>query len=131
MRSLLLVLAVLAAGAHADEGSTPCDKVETADQSFACAAFNRTTSERQLEDSYKDLVSRLSTQYANHPPQLADYLAKIKNAQDIWKKLRDADCAVQTVVNEPGSQAFQIAQNDCISQMTDERSEYLQSIGSE
>ncbi|MDB6144766.1 MAG: hypothetical protein JWP80_3810, partial [Pseudomonas sp.] len=28
-------------------------------------------------------------------------------------------------------QTFQIAQNDCYSQMSDERSEYLQSIGIE
>ncbi|WP_397450378.1 lysozyme inhibitor LprI family protein [Pseudomonas sp. NA-150] len=130
MRSMLLVLAVLAAGAHADEG-TPCDNVETTQQAFECSAYNKTTSEHELDNSYKDMVERISAQNTNHPAQLADYLGKIKNAQEIWKKLRDADCAVQTFANEKGSQAFQVAENDCIAQMSDERSEYLQSIGIE
>ena len=130
MRSMFWVLAVLAAGAHADEG-TPCDNVETTQQGFECSTYNKTTSEHELENSYKDMIDRISTQYANHPAQLADYLAKIKNAQEIWKKLRDADCSVQTFTNEKGSQALQIAENDCFAQMSDERSEYLQSIGIE
>jgi len=130
MRSMLLVLAVLAAGAQAEE-STPCDNVETPQQSFECAAFNKTTADHELDNAYKDLVERVSSQYADHTTQLNDYLARIKNAQDIWKKLRDADCAVQTFQTEKGSQAFQIAQNDCFAQMSDERSEYLQSVGME
>lgn len=130
MRSMLLVLAVLATSAHAEDG-TPCDKVETTQQSFECSAFNRTTADQEMNTAYKDLIDRISSQYAAHPPQLSDYLAKIKNAQDIWVKLRDADCSVQTFLNEKGSQAFQIAQNDCFAQSSDERSEYLQAIGTE
>jgi uncharacterized protein YecT (DUF1311 family) len=130
MRSMLLVLAVLATGAQAED-STPCDNVETTQQSFECSAFNKTTSQHELDNAYKDLVDRISAQYANHPAQLNDYLAKIKNAQQIWTKLREADCTVQTFLSEKGSQTLEIGQNDCFSQMSDQRSEYLQSIGME
>lgn len=130
MRSMLLVLAVLAASAQADE-STPCDNVETTQQSFECSAFNKTTSEHELDNAYKDLIDRISSQYGNHPAQLSDYIAKIKDAQQIWTKLREADCSVQTFLSEKGSQTLEIGQNDCFSQMSDERSEYLQSIGIE
>jgi uncharacterized protein YecT (DUF1311 family) len=46
-------------------------------------------------------------------------------------KTRDADCAVEAFPATAGSKAFTIAQNDCVARMSDERSEFLESIGQE
>jgi uncharacterized protein YecT (DUF1311 family) len=139
MRAMFLVLAFAAFGAQAadepelpnNDGPTPCDNVETAQQSFDCSAYNRKTAETELGESYKDLAERIKSQYADHADQQADLLARIKTAQGLWEKLRDADCAVETFDSDKKTQAYQVAQNDCIAQKSDERSETLQSVGME
>ena len=71
-----LALAALSFGAQAaEEESTPCDNVETSQQSY--------------------------------------------------------DCAVDTFPAVTGTKAYAIAQNDCLARMSDERSEFLESIGQE
>jgi uncharacterized protein YecT (DUF1311 family) len=73
----------------------------------------------------------MQTAYGKNPTQLADITAKIKTAQQQWLKTRDADCAVEAFPATAGSKAFTIAQNDCVARMSDERSEFLESIGQE
>ncbi|WPP00285.1 lysozyme inhibitor LprI family protein [Pseudomonas sp. HR96] len=141
MRAWVLVLALAAFGAQAadddepqtpgNDGPTPCDNVETAQQSFDCSAYNRKTAETELGESVKDLTDRINSQFADHPTQLNDLLGKVKAAQRLWEQLRDADCAVDTFNTDKNSQAYQIALNDCIAQKSDERSETLQSVGME
>jgi uncharacterized protein YecT (DUF1311 family) len=62
---------------------------------------------------------------------LAEITAKIKAAQQQWLKTRDADCAIEAFPATAGSKAFTIAQNDCVARMSDERSEFLETIGQE
>lgn len=140
MKALILLMALATSGAYAaddeaqtpnNDGPTPCDNVETAQQSFDCSAYNRKTAETELGASYKDLVERIKSQYGDHVDQQNDLLAKVKAAQGLWEKLRDADCAVDTFNTAKGTQAYQVAQNDCIAQKSDERSESLQSVGME
>ncbi|PVZ11428.1 MULTISPECIES: lysozyme inhibitor LprI family protein [unclassified Pseudomonas] len=133
MKSLLWVLAFISVGAYAadDDGPTPCDNVETAQQSLDCSAYNRKTAESELEDAYNGLTARISAQYGDQPKLLKDYLAKISAAQDIWRKLRTADCAVEVMEADKDANAAQTAENDCMAQRSDERSEYLQSIGTQ
>ena len=69
--------------------------------------------------------------YGKNPTQLADITAKLKTAQQQWLKTRDADCAVEAFPATAGSKAFTIAQNDCVARMSEERSEFLESIGQE
>jgi len=69
--------------------------------------------------------------YGKNPSQLTDITARIKAAQQQWTKTRDADCAVEAFPATAGSKAFTIAQNDCVARMSDERSEFLESIGQE
>lgn len=139
MRILFLLMALATFGAHAEDepqaptndGPTPCDNVETTQQSFDCSAYNRKTAETELGESYKDLTDRVDSQYSDHPAQRDDLLNKVKAAQSLWEKMRDADCAVDTFNTDKNSQAYQIALNDCIAQKSDERSETLQSVGME
>jgi len=139
MKAMFLVLALAAFAAHADDepetptndGPTPCDNVETTQQSFDCSTYNRKTAETELGESAKDLVDRVNSQYSDHPAQMNELLGKIKAAQALWENLRDADCAVDTFNTDKNSQAYQIALNDCVAQKSDERSETLQSVGME
>jgi uncharacterized protein YecT (DUF1311 family) len=54
---------------------------------------------------------------------------KIKTAQTLWVHQRDADCAIVVFPAKAGTEAFNIAQNDCIAAVSDDRSEFLESIG--
>lgn len=131
MKSIFLALALIATGAHAAEESenNPCDAVENDIQTLECSAYSRSTAEDLLKDNYASLNERMQTAYGKNPTQLADITAKLKTAQQQWLKTRDADCAVEAFPATEGSKAFKIAQNDCVARMSDERSEFLESIG--
>ena len=131
MKSLawLVLLAVVSGAQAGEEESTPCDNVETDQQTFARAAFNKQTAERELKSAYDDLIQRIRDQYADEGDK-ADALAeRMEAAEKLWTQLRDADCKVETYAEKPGSKAFEAAWNTCVAQRSDDRSEYLQSIG--
>jgi uncharacterized protein YecT (DUF1311 family) len=133
MKSIILALALIATGANAAEESenNPCDAVENDIQTLECSAYSRSTAEDLLKDNYASLNERMQAAYGKNPTQLADITAKLKTAQQQWLKTRDADCAVEAFPATAGSKAFTIAQNDCVARMSDERSEFLESIGQE
>jgi len=133
MKSIFLALALMATGVHAAEvaDDNPCDKVENEVQTLECSVYSRTTAEDLLSENYKSLNERMQTLYGKSPAQLTDITAKLKVAQQQWLKTRDADCAVEAFPATAGSKAFTIAQNDCVARMSDERSEFLESIGQE
>jgi len=133
MKSILLALALITTGVHAAQESddNPCDKVENDVQTLECSAFSRSTAEDLLKENYQSLNERMQSLYGKNPTQLADITAKLKAAQQQWLKTRDADCTVEAFPATAGSKAFSIAQNDCVARMSDERSEFLESIGQE
>lgn len=133
MKTIFLALALIATGVHAAEESetTPCDAVENDVQTLECSTYSKTTAEELLKDNYQGLTERMQTAYGKNPAQLADITAKLKAAQQQWLKTREADCAVEAFPATSGSKAFTIAQNDCVARMSDERSEFLESIGQE
>ena len=133
MKSIFLALALIATGVQAAEEAddNPCDAVENEIQTLECSAYSRTTAEQLLSDNYQSLTERMQTLYGNNKAQLTDITAKIKTAQQQWLKTRDADCAVEAFPATSGNKAFTIAQNDCVARMSDERSEFLESIGQE
>ncbi|MGK0160652.1 lysozyme inhibitor LprI family protein [Pseudomonas mosselii] len=125
-----LVLLAVAGSTHAaEEESTPCDNVETEQQGYACAAYNKQTAERELKAAYDDLMQRIRDQYADESDKAAALSGKMEAAEKLWAQLRDADCKVETWAEKPGSKAYEAAWDTCVAQHSDERSEYLQSIG--
>ncbi|QGW75577.1 DUF1311 domain-containing protein [Pseudomonas alkylphenolica] len=130
MKSMVwLVLAALAFGAHAsEEDSTPCDNVETDQQNYDCALFSRTTAERELNAAFSDLLDRIKEQYAGQDAKISEVSKRLNAAETLWKQLRDADCKVETFDEKPGK-TFDAALNTCLAQRSDDRSEYLQSLG--
>ncbi|HKS13079.1 MAG TPA: lysozyme inhibitor LprI family protein [Pseudomonas sp.] len=125
-----LVLMAVTLGAHAgEEESTPCDNVETDQQSQACALFSRQTAERELGAAFDELVQRIRDQYPDEGDKVADLTGRLQAAEKLWTGLRDADCKVETYAEKAGTKAFEAAWNTCVAQRSDDRSEYLQSIG--
>ena len=122
MTGLLLLTVALGAHAAQDE-STPCDNVENDAQAQSCARYNKETAERELKAAYDDLVARSADQ------DNGQFVSQLAAAQALWQQLRDADCKVETSGEQPGSPAYQTAWNGCIAQHSDDRSEYLQSLG--
>ena len=133
MKSIFLALALIATGVQAAEeaDTSPCDAQENDQQTVECSAFNKTTAEQLLNDNVQALLDRLGTLYGNDKAQLNDITGKVKTAQQLWQKQREADCAVESFPAKPGSKAYTIAQNDCVARMSDERSEFLESIAQE
>ncbi|RLU10036.1 hypothetical protein CS078_03190 [Pseudomonas prosekii] len=133
MKSIFLAMALIATGVHAAEESdnNPCDAVENDVQTLECSVYGRTNAEDLLKENVQSLNDRLQTTYGKNKAQLTDISEKLKVAQQQWLKTRDADCAVEAFPATSGSQAFTIAQNDCIARMSDERSEFLESIAQE
>ena len=125
----LVLLAVVSGAQAGEEESTPCDNVETDQQSYACAAFNKQTAERELQAAFDDLIQRIRDQYPDEGDKVQSLSERFRAAQTLWTQLRDADCKVETYAEKPGSKAFEAAWDTCVAQRSDDRSEYLQSIG--
>ncbi|MGE7990074.1 lysozyme inhibitor LprI family protein [Pseudomonas sp. NPDC089554] len=129
-KAWLALLAAVALGAQAaEEESTPCDNVDSEQQEYACAAYNKQAAERGLKEAFDELVLRVRDQYADEGAQAESLVGKLQAAQKLWTQLRDADCKVETFAEKPGNKAFEAAWNTCLAQRSDDRSEYLQSIG--
>lgn len=135
MRSMLWVLAVLAVGAHAadkdEDGPTPCDKVETSAQSLKCSVYNKDTAQSGLDEAYNQLMARISAQFSDQKDVLKTYQDKVKAANDLWIKLRDADCAVEILESSSDDSDADTTKNNCLAQRSDERSEYLQTLATQ
>jgi len=125
----LVLLAVVGGAQAGEEESTPCDNVESDQQTYACAAFNKQTAERELKSAYDELIQRIRDQYADEADQATSLTGRMEAAEKLWAQLRDADCKVETYAEKPGSKAFEAAWNTCVAQRSDDRSEYLQTIG--
>ncbi|WP_426116168.1 lysozyme inhibitor LprI family protein [Pseudomonas sp. DSP3-2-2] len=136
MKTVFLTLALLATGitgAHAatNPDATPCDGVDEDKQTLECSKYSRETAEQLLNENFQNLLQRVQTQFGANKAQFDYFTGKLKTAQQAWQKLRDADCAVEVFPAAAGSKAFTIAENDCLARMSDERSEYLESIAQE
>jgi uncharacterized protein YecT (DUF1311 family) len=131
MKSIFLALALIATGVHAaeDTDSTPCDGIENDKQTLECATYNKTTAEQLLKDNYQGLLERMGSTYGSDKSKLADITARLKDAQQKWEKLRDADCAVDTFPAVTGTKAYAIELNDCLARMSDERSGFWSRSG--
>ena len=79
-----LVLLAVVSGAHAgEEESTPCDNVESDQQTFACATFNKQTAERELKAAYDDLIQRIRDQYADEGDKATALVGRMEAAEKL------------------------------------------------
>lgn len=124
----MVLLAVVAAAQAGEEEHTPCDNVETEAQAYACAAFNKQASERELKSAYEELLQRVHDAFDDKGGIATTMIERLKQSQELWTQLRDADCKAETFALPTNGKAYQAAWDTCVAQRTDDRSEYLQSI---
>ena len=133
MKSILLALALITSGAYAadDADYNPCDAVENDQQTLACSVYSKQAAEQLLTENFEALQARMKSLYGSNATQLNNITSKIKAAQALWLHQRDADCAIVVFPATAGTQAFNIALNDCMAAISDDRSEFLESVGQE
>ena len=133
MKSIFLALALIATGVHAAEESddNPCDAVENDIQTLECSAYSRTTAEDLLEDNYKSLTERMQTALRQEPVATGRHHRQDQGRPAAMAENPGRGLRRRSVPGDRGSKAFTIAQNDCVARMSDERSEFLESIGQE
>nr|WP_189684896.1 lysozyme inhibitor LprI family protein [Pseudomonas sp. SWRI99] len=105
-----------------------CNHVTSSLEMLPCSEAEKKAADAQLNLSYKQLMSRLESDYRTDPALGAEYAAKVKESQCAWLKLRDANCPLEAFEIETGMPAHVVAVNSCIARMSRERSAYLDKI---
>jgi len=126
-RFVLTLLAMLlpASAAYAQDD---CSHVTSSLEMVPCSESAKKAADAQLNVSYKQLMTRLESDYRTDPALGAEYAAKVKESQRAWLKLRDANCPLEAFEIETGMPAHVFAVNSCIARMSRERSAYLDKI---
>ncbi|MCO8309943.1 lysozyme inhibitor LprI family protein [Pseudomonas mandelii] len=108
-----------------------CDKITTSSQGERCSVSLKSAADFQLNISYQQLMVRLEGGNRTDPVVAAGYMAKVKESQRAWIKLRDTDCLLDAFEAEPGSSAYVTAVNNCVASMSRDRSVFLDNIASD
>ena len=115
---LLLPFSVLAA-------QVGCGETSASQQVDVCAKLAKDSADADLNSSYKKLLDRVKTQYQADRNIGDSFIAKLKESQRAWLKLRDANCALEAFEIEVGQPAYVTTVNNCIAKMSLERTSYL------
>lgn len=94
-----------------------CDNASTQLEMNTCAAQDYQKADRTLNETYKNVMARASESQQT----------LLKNAQNAWIKVRDADCAFISSGVEGGSVKPMI-HSQCLADKTRERSAFLESL---
>lgn len=105
-----------------------CSEITISEQIDRCSDVAKSAADSQLNTSYHQLMARLEAQYRAEPDTGAAYTAKVKEAQRVWIKLRDANCPLEAFEIKPGTSAYVATVNNCIARMSRERTVFLDSI---
>lgn len=105
-----------------------CSEITISEQIDRCSDVAKNAADSQLNTSYHQLMARLEAQYRAEPDTGAAYTAKVKEAQRVWIKLRDANCPLEAFEIKPGTSAYVATVNNCIARMSRERTVFLDSI---
>jgi len=106
-----------------------CSAQNLSDQSsYRCSDYSRNVADEDLNVAYKRLNDIISKDYRSMPDLGGKLKLNIKRSQVAWIKLRDANCAVEVFVIEPGTQAFETTKNHCLARESAERSRYLNGL---
>ncbi|AMS16973.1 hypothetical protein A3218_22695 [Pseudomonas chlororaphis] len=121
---LLSLLAILSSSAIGGE----CDNITLSAQVDLCAKEKKDSADAKLNESYKDLISRVRVQYEANSELGGLYLEKLKGTQRAWLKYRDANCDLEAFEVEVGLPAQITIVNNCVARMSEERTAYLNGV---
>ncbi|WP_166365223.1 lysozyme inhibitor LprI family protein [Pseudomonas akapageensis] len=95
---------------------------------YDCSKLRIEAADKELNSTYKDLNSRVSTEYRADAPLGEKLKEHIKTSQIAWIKLRDSNCAVESFVISRETQAFETTKNNCLARETIGRTHYLKNL---
>ncbi|MEG0118772.1 MAG: lysozyme inhibitor LprI family protein, partial [Pseudomonas sp.] len=127
-RFVFTLLATLLLPVSAVYAQDDCSNVTSSLEMVSCSEAAKKAADAQLNVSYKQLMTRLESDYRADPALGAEYAAKVKESQRAWLKLRDANCPLEAFEIEVGKPAYVAVSNLCIARMSRERSAYLDKI---
>lgn len=105
-----------------------CTVVSSSAQVDQCAEVAKTNADTQLNARYHELMERLEAHYQRDSAMGAEHVAKVKEAQRAWVKLRDANCVVEAFEIDADTPAHRTVVNKCIERMSLERAVELDRI---
>ena len=128
MKKFSFMFLFLVPPAFSDTLSNPCENIELSQQVAQCAAYRKDLSDELLTTSYKATLGRIRQQFERMPSLADQYISVVKEAQQHWIKLRDADCKMEAFEIEETTEAHQVTTDNCISRMSNNRADYLDGI---
>ncbi|WP_149507306.1 lysozyme inhibitor LprI family protein [Escherichia albertii] len=105
------------------QASVPCSDTQSSAQIFLCSKETFEHSDRELNNTYKTLLSMVRKEYSAQPNLGVEYIEKIKLSQRAWLNFRDTNCAVYSFQIDEKSQAYETAIYSCKNDMTRKRIE--------
>lgn len=125
---LLVVLFSISSASRADEMQSLCEKPTSSQEIFTCSEIRLEESDKNLNENYKALNVYVDKAYAASPELREKLKIMIKNSQQLWIRLRDANCNIEAFTIEAQTQAFEATRNTCSARETEERSKYLENL---
>lgn len=122
-RFVFTLLAALLLPVSAVYAQDDCSQVTSSLEMVPCSEAAKKAADTQLNVSYKQLMTRLESDYRTDPALGAEYAAKVKESQRAWLKLSDANCPLEAFEIE-AEIPHVFAVNSCIARMSRERSAY-------
>lgn len=95
---------------------------------YECAKKKAKIADKILNEEYRNLKRRISSNYRGEPKLKKDTLKTLANSQNTWIKLRDSNCSLESIEIEKGTQAFETTNNNCIADESQKRTLYLKKL---
>lgn len=111
-----------------ENNNEKCQDIQDSLNVIVCSKNERDKADSQLNESYRFLIARIKSQYKLDQSLGDKYLSEVKNSQLAWMILRDRNCTLEAFEIERESQAYEVVVNDCVTRMSEGRSDYLKSI---
>jgi uncharacterized protein YecT (DUF1311 family) len=95
---------------------------------YECSKYAAIEADKIINDVYRELIEKVSRDYRADPDLGGKLIAHIKKSQRAWETLRDENCAVESFVALPGTQAFESTTNYCLAKQSTDRAVYLNNL---
>lgn len=113
------------------QANDECSNIQLSDQIFLCSKKTYENSDKQLNKTYKSLITTITEEYKSQPVLKNEYIEKIKISQRAWVSFRDANCVAYSFQIDSKSQAYETSVYSCKNDMTRKRIDELNSISAQ
>lgn len=128
MAMTLIALAYYPGHVGAQQKELPCVDVKISPQVHECTLAKYKSADSILNETYKQLMAKIASDYKNLPKQGEEFRLAVKKAQQAWLKFMETNCAVEAFDIEPDTSAYQNTVTGCRMEMTVRRVTELQNL---